>query len=48
MKKYFLFITILLLSIIFFNSYLTSRKFIEGNTTLSDEKIKKLIQLLEN
>lgn len=42
MKKYFLFITILLLSIIFFNSYLTSRKFIEGNTTLSDEKIKKI------
>ena len=42
MKKYFLFITILLLSIIFFNSYLTSRKFIEGNITLSDEKIKKI------
>ena len=38
MKKYFLFITILLLSIIFFNSYLTSRKFIEGNITLSDTK----------
>jgi len=42
MKKHFLFITILLLSIIFFNSYLTSRKFIEGNTTLSDEKIEEI------
>tara|TARA_B100000925_G_C21998476_1_gene470097 strand:- start:534 stop:1271 length:738 start_codon:yes stop_codon:yes gene_type:complete len=42
MKKYFLFITILLLSIIFFNSYLTSRKFIEGNTTLSDAKIEEI------
>ena len=42
MKKYFLFIIILLLSIIFFNSYLTSRKFIEGNITLSDAKIDEI------
>lgn len=42
MKKYFLFITILLLSIIFINSYLTSRKFIEGNITLSDAKIEEI------
>lgn len=42
MKKYFLFITFLLLSIIFINSYLTSRKFIEGNITISDAKKEEI------
>ena len=47
MKKHFLFITILLLSIIFFNSYLTSRKFIEGNTTLSYAKIEEIDKIIK-
>lgn len=42
MKKFFLFISILLLSIIFLNSYLISKKFIEGNTTLSDVKKQEI------